>query len=531
MDTVSRDQFKQLRQMGYSKENIVDFANRGRIAEKLDTRGFQEKGLLRSAGSFLNMDEFGRGIGQTIYNLTGQGRKTQDAILQQTDSTRTQVIEAVRQARERGDEKAVANLTRTLERMQQDSNVDFDQLRTGGLNNREVVGSAASTALNVASFGGALNLGAKAATGATSVGRAALIGAGQGAVAGGAFGAAEGLTEGEGIVPTAAKGAAMGAATGAVLGGVSKYIADLTKVTPESRLHETKNAFKTLQRRFKEGAVYQGKGANRKLISDPITTLTKNGVGKQLQVVDGKINTEQARNQVRLLIDELDDDVTSAISGSPATAKLSDLKAQVIQSVRGNDSLKAAGKVQKTISALDGYFDDFTQSYGDDISMESASAIRRAMNKNYNPDTVDVERAIGDAMRKIIYQNVPGSQQTLVREGQLIAADKFLDALEGRAVKGGRLGGYFANLLGALIGQQGDTPFGMGPLIGALGAGRVQKVMQQQQLNPILPRVARALQSLPTDTAGNVSKTAVLNLIAQMSAEGGADSQSSPQSN
>jgi len=522
MDNVSREQFKQLRQMGYTKENIVDFAKRGRVAEKLNNQTFSQKGLLRSAGEFLNMDEFGRGIGQTIYNLTGQGKNVQEGILQQNKEQTTLLIDALKQARERGDERAVGNLTKELQRRSQEEGVDFEQLATGGLSNREVLGSAASTVLNVASLGGALNFGTKAAAGATTVGRAALVGAGQGAVAGGAFGAAEALTEGEGIIPGAAKGAAMGAAVGGVLGGASKYIDDLVKTTPESKLFETKDAFKTLQKKFKDGAVYQGKGAERKLISDPITTLSKSGAGKQLKVVDGKINTEQARETLRNTIDDLDEEVVKAISGSKVKVNLSSLKEEAVDMIKKNDSLKAAGKVNKTIKAMDSYFDDFAESYGDDLSMESASAIRRAMNKQWNPDTIDVERAIGDAMRKVIYKNVPGAQQTLAKEGQLIAADKFLDALHGRAVKGGRLGSYFGNLVGAIAGQNATDSY-VGSVVGALSGGQISKLMQRQALDPLVPKVARGISSivekLPTDAAGNVSKTAVLNLIAQMAAD------------
>lgn len=523
MDNVTLEQYKALRLQGYDKNAIQDFAKRGRISEKLDSnKTFKQKGLLRSAAQFLNMDEFGRGIGQTIYNLSGEGKRNQEEILKTQENTTTNVISALREARQRGDTRAVNNLSKTLETMSGDEPVDFEQLATGGLNNREVLGSAASTALNVASLGGALNIGGKVATGVSTVGQAALRGAGQGAVSGSLFGAAEALTEGEGVVPGAAKGAAMSAALGGAIGAASKYVDDLVKTTPESRLFETKDAFKTLKKKFNENSVIQGRGDARRVISDPISTITKSGVGGQLKVVDGKINTEQARTSLRTMINELDDEVTDAVTSSSATTQLSKLKQDVITAIKSNESLKAAGKVQKTINALDSYFDDFTQSYGDDLSMDVVSTIRRQMNKQFNPDTVDVERAIGDSMRKVIYKNVPGAQETLAKEGQMIAADKFLDALDGRAVKGGRLGGYFANLLGAIAGSSTNIPVA-GPIVGALGANKIQQLMQQQQLNPIAPQIARGisgiLEQLPTDAAGNVSKTAVLNLIGQLSAQ------------
>lgn len=516
MDNISREQFKQLRQQGHSPAAIKDFAERGRVDEMLNKQTFKEAGLLRKAGEFLNMDEFGRGIGQAAFNISGQNRRNREQILEQGQQTTDTLVDLYREAQDSGDTERAERLGRML---QSQPDFDFEGMGTGGLNNREVIGSAISTGLNIASLRGA-KFGAKPVTQAATKLGAIGRGAQMGATAGALFSGAEAITEGEAVVPRALKGAAFGGVTGGVLAGVSKYVDDLTKVTPESRLHETTGAFKTLKRKFNEGAVYQGSGANRKLVSDPISTITKTDVGSQLQVIDGKINTDQARTTVRSLISEFDEDVANAVASSQHTTSISQLKRQAVEQIQKNESLKAAGKVQKTINALDGYFDDYTTSYGDDISMETASAIRREMNRAYNPDTVDVERAIGDTMRKVIYKNVPGAQEKLAQEGQLIAADKFLDALDGRAVKGGRLGGYFANLLGAVAGSSTDIPV-VGPLAGALGANKIQQIMQSQQLNPIAPQMARGITSLvnqlPTDSAGNISRTAVINLIAQMS--------------
>lgn len=522
MDKVSREQFKELRRRGHSASDIRSMQERGRVSEELNRKTFRQKGLLRAAGEFLNMDEFGRGIAMAGRQITGATRRNQDALVRQQQDNTSQLIDAIRRGRAEG--RDVSNLIAQLR--VETPETDFQELADGGVNNREVLGSAASTALNIASLGGAFNLGGKAATGAATVSQAARAGAAQGATSGALFGAAEATTEGTGAGTGALKGAAFGATVGGVLGGVSKYIDDLTKVTPESRLHETKDAFKTLQRRFKDGAVYQGKGAERKLVSDPITTLTNSGASSQLRVVDGKINAEGAREGLRTLITEIDDDVTDAIVSSPAKISLTELKDEAVALIKTSDDLKASGKVNKTLTSLNGYFDDYAQSYGDDLTMEQVSAIRRAMNKAYNPDTVDIERAIGDTTRKVIYSRVPGAKEGLAREGQLIAADKFLDALQGRAVKGGRMGAYFGNLVGAIAGQNATDTY-LGSIAGAVTGGKVSKLVQSQQLNPIAPRVARGISSiveqLPTDAAGNVSKTAVLNLIAQLSAQESSD--------
>lgn len=517
---ITREQYKTLRQQGYSQADIQDLAKRGRVDEELDNRTFKEKGLFRSVGGFLNMDEFGRGIGQAFFNLTGEGGEATDRIVQQQQQGTTQLIEGIRRGREEG--RDVSRLETLLG--EQGTDVDFQKIADAGLSNREVLGSAASTGLNVASLGGALNWGGKAVTGASSVGQATRIGATQGAIGGAAFGAAEATTEGEGLLPGAAKGAAFGAVAGGVTGGLSKYIDDLTKVTPESRLHETKDAFKTLKKKFNDNAVYTGKGQERRLISDPISTITDEGIGSRITVVDGKIRTDDARTLIRELIDEQKEEVTEAVAGSAGIrVPVSEMKKEVVSTVK--KSLKGTGRTSQTLKQVDGYFDDFAADFADEagtIATPDISLIREQMNKSFNTDTIDIERAIGDAARKIVYKNAAGSQQALAREGQLIAADKFLDALDGRTVKGGRLGGYFSNLLGAMVGSSTDIPVA-GPLAGALGANQAQRFLQNQQLNPIAPRAARGIASLveqlPTDAAGNISRTAVLNLIGQLSAQ------------
>lgn len=526
MDTISLEQYKELRRQGLSQEQIKDLQKRGKIAETVKPKEtFMQKGLLRSAGSFLGMEEFGRGIGQTIYNLTGEGKKVQESILQQQQQTTTDVINALKKAREEGNTQAVANLSKTLERMSTEQGVDFEQLGTGGLSNREVIGSAIQTGLT---FGSLLGAGPTAqgvgkVTGLTggTVKQAIARGAGAGAIGGAAFGGAEAITEGQAVAPAMLKGAAFGAATGGVISGVGQYISNLAKITPGDKLLEQTDAMKTLQKQFDKNTVYRrGADGTKEIISDPISTIVK--AGAKPKVVNGKIDTQGARDTLRGLINQADDQVQASIQNAEvASTPLATLKQTVVDSVKANPDFKAGGKVTKVLSQIDNYFDDFATSYGDDIATTDISAIRAAMNKSFNADTVDVERAIGDAARKVLYKNAPGARELLVREGQLIAADKFLDALHGRAVKGGRLGGYFANLIGAIIGQQGDTPFGLGPVVGALGVGKLQQVMQKSALDPLTPKIARGLtaafEALPTDTAGNVSKTAILSLIAQLS--------------
>lgn len=604
MEKLTQEQYTQLRQKGLSQSEIRDVANRGKVYETLNKKTFKEKGLLRSTAGFLGMEEFGRGIGTAIGNFKG----TQDTVMQgqqRLQKAQTDLLKKIKEGRAQG--KDTSRLEAVLQQMagaEQGVADDMLEVGTQGLSNREVIGSAIQTGLTAGSLlgFGPTAKGVGAVTGLTGGGITGAVarGAVAGGLSGGAFGGAEAITEGTAVAGGVAKGASFGAVVGGVTSGIGQYISDLSKTTPKSRLVDQKDALVTLKKKFNENSVYKVVDGKKQLISDPITTITDTGVGSKLKVVDGKIQTDVARAQLREMIQSQADEVTQAVQNpSVASVPMSEFKEEAIATAK--KSLKGTGKTTATINKMNSYFDDFADDFAkvapetaktmnghvtmarrvveqpgfdqsqipqvvaqakqnmilsaqrvgldttklanssassldelamlaDDyldeassqISTANISFIREQMNKSYNPDTVDVERAIGDTARKFVYRNAPGAQKALAREGQLIGADKFLDALDGRAVKGGRLGGYFANLLGAIAGSTTNVPV-VGPVAGALGANKVQSLMQSQQLNPIAPQMARGLTSmidrLPTDTAGNISKTAVMNLIGQLSAQ------------
>lgn len=518
MDNLTLDQYKQLRRQGFDKEQVQDLRARGRVQETLQKETFKQKGFFRSAAEFLGVSEFGRGIGQTIYNATGQREKIQEQMLSQDKQTTDNLIAAVKEGKAAG--RDTATLEQELQK-QAGSDVNYKEMATGGLSNHEVTGSAINTALVFTSLlGGGVTktavskVPALAGKGLVKAGvRGAITGAGEGA----AFASANAITEGKPVAPAAAKGAALGAAVNGTLSTAGQYISNLAKITPESRLIAQKDAYKTLQRNFNAGAVYRNVGGKRELVSDPISTIVQAKL--PLKVIDGKVNTEEARTAIRELITAADDKVTEAVKNPEIPGvSLGEFRKLTVDMVKSNKNLQAGGKVGKVVKQLESYFGDYASSYGDDLSTETVSTIRQAMNKSYNPDTVDVERALGDAARKVVYKNAPGARELLAREGQLIKADQFLDALQGRAVKGGRLGGYFANLVGAIAGSTTGVPVA-GPIVGALGARKVADVAQKQSLNPILPKVARLIEKLPTDTAGKISKTAILEAIGKLSNE------------
>lgn len=527
MDNITLEQYKELRRQGLDKAQIQDLQKRGKVAETLNPQSFKQKGLIKSVGSFLGMEEFGKGIAATLNKSSLQ--KLQSESMAQTSSIQDELISAIKSNREKGlDTTRLEAALGESVKSSQETAQKFGELEDLGVSNREVAGSAIQTGL---AFGSLLGVGPTATgvgklTGITkaTVPSAIARGAIAGSLGGAAFGGAEAITEGQAVAPGIAKGAAMGAVTGGVLSGVGQYIKNLSSTKTEDVLFkqvEESGAAKTLKKKFNENTVYKTIDGKKVVISDPISTIVQ--AKATPRVVKGKIDAVPARETLRSLINEQDDKVAQKIAESvneDVTTSLIAMKQSAIEKIRGDEALKARGVVKKTEQEASKIFNDYIESYGDRLNTEQINSIRQAMNKVFNADTVDAERVIGDVARKYVYQNAPGTRELLVREGQLIAADKFLDALDGRPVKGGSMGKYFNNLIGAIAGGTTEIPVA-GPVLGAAGMNKVTELIQKQALDPIMPKAARGMMSifeaLPTDAAGNISKTTLLSVIGQLS--------------
>lgn len=516
MDNITREQYKQLRQQGYSQQEVQDIARKGKVYETLNQKSFKQKGLLQTVGGFLGMEAFGRGIGTAASNALG----TQDQVIQaneQATGIQTNLIKRIREKKARGEDTTA--LETALSRLGGDSSATAEgvtDIGTSGLSNREVLGSAAQTGLSVIGLRGGLPTAKTFGMANSPI----IGGITAGAASGAAFGAAGAVTEGEGVVQGTLKGAAIGGAVGGATGALSKYINQLAQKTPESKLGEMKDSLKSLKRSFEKNSRYRMVDGQKVYYQNPLTTLSETRAIPK--VVDGKIDATDAKNVLQQMIGELDDQSLSLVddatqSGTKLT--VGDFRKVVEESIRSNENLQASGAVNKTLKAAAQLFADFEQSYGKEIPASQLNKIRVAMNKVYDPTDVDAARAVGDAARKFIYENVPGTKAALAREGELISALKFLEVMDGHAVKGGRMGRYFTDLIGAIAGSTTDVPV-VGPIVGALGARAVANQAQQNFFKPVTGQAARALlsvvDSLPTDQAGNITKTAVLNVIAEL---------------
>lgn len=345
-----------------------------------------------------------------------------------------------------------------------------------------VLGGAGKVAANV--FSKTAGLAAKGLAGKMA----------QGALAGAAFGATTAKPTVEEYKENVGSNIIAGAALPVVASGISSTLKNIAKANPSGRMSEMTKSLASLDNAYQQGIKYKYENGKKIEISNPIKTLIDR---KLVPIVENaKANTEH-------IIENLDNEIdglAKAYRGSTKleeTIPLNTYRDRVVSSIKRSKELQSSGMVSSTIDKANKIFDDFSQSFGDEIPLSKIDDIRMTMNKRFDPDLRDANRAIGDASRKILYESIPEARETLAKEGELLAARRFAEVMNNKVVKGGRLGNYFAQVLGAIIGSKVDTgiPF-VGPTIGALGGNLVRKGLQKSYFsgNPLSSAASKSLK-------------------------------------
>lgn len=143
-----------LRAKGHTLEGYPNQQQEAQITQNVSTAETR-KGVLEKAGDFLGISKFGKGIGTAINNMTGGLKPLEDAQKNLIDEGNN-LMTKYKEARAKGDK---AGATKLMGLMQQNNDAlqvlakQFDDIGTGGLSNKEVLGSAAMTLGNIALAG------------------------------------------------------------------------------------------------------------------------------------------------------------------------------------------------------------------------------------------------------------------------------------------------------------------------------------------------------------------------------------------
>jgi hypothetical protein len=216
------------------------------VASPSQTPSESTAGPLGAVSSFLGLDKLGIGLGRTINNATGQPDQLLQLSQQHSDST--QKLAALLKDPNTAPD-ARARITNLLRNNNDYAAQAYGDVATGGITNKEVLGSAAQTALDIG-LAGAPNLGAesgvlakeaapaaiKAGIGAAAkrIGVKAAVGGAQGA----AIGTAQGLTDNQSLGDSLKQGLETGA-IGTILGGAVGSIPEAIRGLTAPKLAET----------------------------------------------------------------------------------------------------------------------------------------------------------------------------------------------------------------------------------------------------------------------------------------------------
>ena len=210
------------------------------------------------------------------------------------------------------------------------------------------------------------------------------------------------------------------------------------------------------------------------------------------EVLDGKVSAEKAIAQIQEDVSPLAKVVRAVIESDDKHVKIQDLQDEAL---RGIDDFKASGEQYNRLrNNIISDFDYYRKNYGvgtdkEFIPLTIVDDIKKAKYQQINwnnPELMTTDRAVARAGRKIIEKSVDDVDvQGLNKElGKYYDAQEMLEALDGKAVKGGRLGKYFARGFGIAIGSPGGVG---GSIAGGVIADQLASLMQSSYFqNPLV---------------------------------------------
>lgn len=261
-------------------------------------------GVIPKIAKFLGVDKLAKGAASAYRAATGE--VNQDIQTQQAGDAAVQKLLYV--ARNEADPAKKRRLLAMANKLGGSATAeDIDPGLT--LSNREIIGSAANTVLNIAT------------PGAFKGGKAAIVA--KNAALGGAFGAASGMEKGRnasGIVGSTVGGAAVGAVVGAT-GIVLKAAKDFaTRTTPEWMMNKAvKPALQELKKNVKTGSNTLGK----ELLDEGV----KGSPKRLLTVAQDKLQSFE--DELQTALSRFDDDAARTIQKRLPDAQIAELGATI----------------------------------------------------------------------------------------------------------------------------------------------------------------------------------------------------------
>lgn len=260
-----------------------------------------------------------------------------------------------------------------------------------------------------------------------------------------------------------------------------------TKMT--KGLNEQNVRLKTADKAFNKNTITRTAKDGKKVTITPIDTFAKNGISPviekgSIQMGDYKQGTGEL-GKIKTKVSELDTQIESKMKGNSSPIDLNEMEFKAFENVMKNEDFRLSGTVGSNVAKLEAKFKDFKATYGDTISAEEVNKMRKNANYDFDPETQDISRIIGDTAREYVYKTSPEAQALLQKQGELLSAKKYAEVLNGTKVTGGRLGNMAMRTAGAIAGTTIKGLPVVGPIIGAIGGELASRALQQSQFKSL----------------------------------------------
>lgn len=219
----------------------------------------------------------------------------------------------------------------------------------------------------------------------------------------------------------------------------------------------------------------------------PIDTFAENDIAPiiekgSIQMGDYNLG-EGPLGQIRDKVRALDDEIDTQLTNTGQRINIADLEQQAINYIKTNDDFRQEGTVASNVAKVQARFKDYKESYGDEVDIAELNNIRKVANRDWKPETQDTSRIVGDIARDYVYDAVPDEAIKLLlqKQGELLAAKKYAEKINGSKVTGGRVGNYAMRTAGAILGSTVEKAPVVGPIAGMLGGEAAARLMQQSQ--------------------------------------------------
>lgn len=352
----------------------------------------------------------------------------------------------------------------------------FSAVMDSAPSNKEIIGSAALTGMNM--LGGGVLKGGKAVSGGMKIAQGAAQGTGYG-IAGGM----EQNKDATGIAKQALSGAAVGAGLSAIGVGANKLKENVSSGSQKAaeRIYNSavKPALQDTEKAIKTG----GKTLGRELLDRNI----KGGSRKLYEVAQKELDRNEEKLQAVLRANR-----DTFINKS----ELADSIAEFIQSKKDTPTLKSARDLEKVQRAI--------ALFPTDMSVEKANLIKRNIYRELSgkafkidgslSSEAEINESIALGLKNLIEKKIGGDSVRLLNK-ELGIFRRLQDSVRKNMAR-----------------SASNNIAGVGT-IGAILEKTVASVPVKTQTATFLDNLGKGISKIKADTAGKISKTAILNFL------------------